>query len=132
MRLKNAYIVKCDDVVFDENGNVKEVLCSYVPESKSGNDTSGIKVKGVIQWVAAESAVDTEIRKYGYLLNDEEYPGQDFGERMNKDSLQSFYGKAEPYIFEEEKPFQLLRVGYYKKITDKKRRNFVRNRVFER
>lgn len=119
VRLKNAYIVKCDDVLFDENGNVKEVLCSYVPESKSGNDTSGIKVKGVIQWVAAESAVDTEIRKYGYLLNDEEYPGQDFGERMNKDSLQSFYGKAEPYIFEEEKPFQLLRVGYYKKLSTK-------------
>lgn len=120
VRLKNAYIIRCDEVVFDDDGSVKELLCSYVPESKSGNDTSGIKVKGVIQWVCAENAVSTEIRKYGYLLNDEEYAGQDFAERMNKNSLQSFYGKAEPYIFEcDEKPFQLLRVGYYKKLNTK-------------
>ncbi len=120
VRLKNAYIVHCDEVITDENGEVTEVLCTYVPESKSGNDTSGIKVKGVIQWVCAENAVDTEIRKYGYLLNDEEYAGQDFSERMNKNSLQIFNGKAEPYVFEsEEKPYQFLRVGYYKKLNVK-------------
>lgn len=120
VRLKNAYIVHCDEVITDENGEVTEVLCSYVPESKSGNDTSGIKVKGVIQWVAADNAVDAEIRKYGYLLNDEEYAGQDFSERMNKNSLQVFNGKAEPYVFEsEEKPYQFLRVGYYKKLNAK-------------
>ena len=120
VRLKNAYIVRCDEVITDDEGNVTEVLCSYVPESKSGNDTSGIKVKGVIQWVCAENAVDTQIRKYGYLLNDEEYAGQDFAERMNKNSLQVYNGKAEPYVFEsEEKPYQLLRVGYYKKLNTK-------------
>ena len=121
VRLKNAYIIKCDDVLFNEDGSVKELLCSYVPESKSGNDTSGIKVKGVIQWVDAKNCVDTEIRKYGYLLKDEEYAGQDFGERMNRDSVMVFAGKAEPYIFDGDydKPYQFLRTGYFKKLNTK-------------
>ena len=119
VRLKSAYIIKCDDVITDENGNVKELICSYVPESKSGNDTSGIKVKGVIQWVNAKDAVDVEIRKYGYLLNDEEYAGQDFGERMNTNSVTSYNGKVEPYVLEQKEgtAFQLLRTGYFKKMT---------------
>ena len=71
VRLKGAYIIKCDDVVLDENGEVKELICSYVENSRSGNDTSGIKVKGVVQWVNADTAIDMEIRQYGYLLNDE-------------------------------------------------------------
>lgn len=117
VRLKNAYVIHCDDVLFDENGNVAELLCTYLPETKSGNDTSGMKVKGTIQWVDAKTAVDVEIRKYGYLLKDEEYPGQDFSERMNKDSVKVFNGKAEPYAFEGEfdKPFQFMRTGYFKK-----------------
>ena len=121
VRLKNAYIIKCDEVLFNDDGSVKELLCSYVPESRSGSDTSGIKCKGVIQWVDANTAVDCEIRKYGYLLNDEEYPGQDFSERMNRDSVKVFNGKAEPYVFEGEfdKPFQFLRTGYFKKINAK-------------
>ncbi len=121
VRLKGAYIIKCDDVILDEQGNVKEVLCSYVPESKSGNDTSGIKVKGVIQWVNCADAVSTEIRKYGYLLLDEEYPGQDFSERMNPDSLTVYNGYVEPYVLEcaEGTPFQFIRTGYYKTMTVK-------------
>lgn len=116
VRLKSAYIIKCDDVVFDKDGNVCELLCSYIPESKSGNDTSGIKVKGVIQWVNAENAVDVEVRKYGYLLKDEEYPGQDFSERMNENSLTVYNGKVEPYVLEmpEGTPFQFIRTGYFK------------------
>ena len=93
-----------------------------MPESRSGNDTSGIKVKGVIQWVNAEDAVDVEIRKYGYLLRDEEYAGQDFSERMNKDSVSVFYGKAEPYAMDGEKTMQLLRTGYCKPLTVKGKR----------
>ncbi len=122
VRLKNAYIIKCEDVVFDNDGNVTEVLCSYVPESKSGSDTSGIKVKGVIQWVNQADAVDVEMRKYGYLLNDEEYPGQDFGERMNQNSVTVYNGKVEPYVMDcaEGTPFQLIRTGYFKKLTVKK------------
>ena len=119
VRLKSAYIIKCDDVIVDGDGNVKEVLCSYVPESKSGNDTSGIKAKGVIQWVNAEDAVSMEIRKYGYLLLDEEYPGQDFSERMNPESLTVYKGLVEPYITEceENTPFQFIRTGYFKTMT---------------
>lgn len=115
VRLKSAYIVRCDDVVLDENGEPKEILCSYIPESKSGNDTSGIKVKGVIQWVNESDCVDIEIRKYGYLLRDEEYSGQDFSERMNKDSVTVFNGKVEPYVMKNgDIPYQLMRTGYFK------------------
>lgn len=56
MRLKNAYIIRADEVVKNENGNVTEVRCTYFPESRSGSDRSGIKAKGVIQWVDAERA----------------------------------------------------------------------------
>ena len=117
MRLKNAYIIRCDEVVKDENGKVVELKCSYVPESRSSSDTSGIKVKGTIQWVDGKTGVDAEVRQYGYLLNDAEYPGQDFGERMNLDSEHIIPAKAEPYLAEADdgKAFQLMRIGYYKK-----------------
>ena len=115
VRLKSAYIIKCDDVLFNEDGSVKELLCSYVPESRSGNDTSGIKTKGVIQWVNEDTAIDAEIREYGYLLNDEEYAGQDFSERMNKNSVKIFQGKVEPYVMQNpDKSYQLIRTGYFK------------------
>ena len=118
VRLKSEYIVRCDDVVTDKDGNVTELLCSYLPESRSGNDTSGLKVKGTIQWVNAADAVDVEIRKYGYLLKDEEYPGQDFSERMNENSVTVYHGKVEPYVMEnaDDRPYQLIRTGYFKKL----------------
>lgn len=121
VRLKGAYIIRCDDVLFDDDGNVKELLCSYIPESRSGEDTSGIKVKGTIQWVNADDAVDMEIRKYGYLLKDEEYPGQDFSERMNPNSVTVFNGKVEPYVMQGEydKPYQFIRTGYFKRLNVK-------------
>lgn len=121
VRLKSAYIVRCDDVVLDESGEVKEILCTYFPETRSGSDKpSEIKAKGVIQWVDAKYGVDAEFRQYKPLLTDEQYPEQDYAERINKDSETIFHGKAEPYLFESEdgKPFQLLRTGYYKKCTE--------------
>ena len=122
VRLKGAYIIHCDEVVLDENGQVQELKCSYVENSRSSSDTSGIKVKGTIQWVDGATGVDVEVRRYGVLLKDAEYAGQDFGERMNLDSEHIFYGKAEPYLAESEdgKQFQLMRVGYYKKCVDEK------------
>ena len=119
VRLKSAYIIKCEEVITDENGAVKELICSYVPESHSGNDTSGIKCKGVIQWVNAATAKDVEVRKYGHLLKDEEYSGQDFSERMNTESVKTFNGKVEPYVFEnpnEEEAYQFIRTGYFKRL----------------
>lgn len=119
VRLKSAYIIHCDNVITDDNGNVKELICSYVPESHSGNDTSGIKCKGVIQWVNADTCKDVEIRKYGYLLRDEEYPGQDFSERMNTESVKTFNGKVEPYVMENpeaDTDYQFIRTGYFKRL----------------
>lgn len=121
VRLKSAYIVRCDDVVLDENGEVKEILCTYFPETRSGSDKpSEVKAKGVIQWVDAKFGVDAEFRQYRPLLTDEQYPDQDYAERINKDSEIILKGKAEPCLFESEdgKPFQLLRTGYYKKCMD--------------
>ena len=116
VRLKNAYIVRCDDVVKDDEGNVIEVLCSYVPSSHSGSDTSGVKAKGVIQWVDGETCVDAVLKQYDPLLKDAEYAGQDFTERMNAESEHILPAKAEPYLAQAEEgtAFQLLRVGYYK------------------
>lgn len=121
VRLKGAYIIKCDQVVLDDNGEVKELICSYVPESKSGQDTSGIKCKGVIQWVNEKTCYDVEIRQYGYLLKDEEYPGQDFSLRMNNESVKIFNGKVEPYVLDnlDDRPYQLMRTGYFKRLEVK-------------
>ena len=107
-------------MITDKDGNPTELICSYVKDSRSGNDTSGIKVKGVIQWVNADDAVDVKIRKYGYLLNDEEYAGQDFSERMNKESVKEYCGKAEPYIMQNgDIPYQFIRTGYFKTLNVK-------------
>ena len=120
VRLKNAYIVRADEAVRDKDGRVTEVRCTYFPESKSGNDTSGIKAKGVLHWVNAETCVDAELRQYDHLLKDAEYAGQDFSERMNADSEHVFAAKAEPYLAaaDEGEAFQLMRTGYYKKCTE--------------
>ena len=119
-RLKNAYIVRCDDVVKDADGNVTEILCAYLPESRSGHDTSGVKAKGVLHWVNADTCVDAELRQYDHLLRDADYAGQDFSERMNLDSEHIFSAKAEPYLAEAEEgtAFQLMRTGYYKVCRD--------------
>ncbi len=117
VRLKNAYIIKCERVEYADNGAIDKLICSYIPESKSGSDTSGIKVKGTIQWVNAKDSIDVTVKKYDYLLNDAEYSGQDFNERFNYDSVKQYRGKAEKYLGEvtDGESFQLLRIGYYKK-----------------
>lgn len=120
VRLKGAYIVRCDDVKLNASGEVEEIFCTYFPETKSGsNAVTDIKAKGVVQWVDCKYGVDADFRQYEPLLNDEEYPDQDYAERLNKNSLKKFCGKAEPYLAESEngKPFQLMRTGYYKKDT---------------
>ncbi len=116
VRLKNAYIIKCERVVYADNGAIEALICSYLPESKSGADTSGMKVKGTIQWVNANDCVDVTVKKYDSLLKDAEYSGQDFSERFNENSERTFSGKAERYLTESlgGESFQLLRVGYYK------------------
>ncbi len=113
-RLKSAYIVRADEAVTDEKGEVVEVKCTYFPESRSGADTSGIKAKGVLHWVNAETGVDAVLRRYDHLLRDADYAGQDFSERINKESEHIFAAKAEPYLAENEGSYQLMRTGYFR------------------
>ncbi len=118
VRLKSAYIVRCDDVKLNADGEAEELFCTYFPETRSGSDKPcDVKAKGVIQWVDAKYGKDAEFRQYSPLLCDEQYPDQDYAERLNKNSETVFAGKAEPYLAEcaDGTPFQLMRTGYYKK-----------------
>ena len=113
VRLKGAYIVKA--VGYEMDGDkVTCVKAQIVEGTKSGQDNSGIKVKGVIHWVDAKTAVDVEARMYDYLLLDTEEK-IDFSERMNPDSLKIMQAKAEKYLAQAKggESFQFLRQGYF-------------------
>ncbi|MET3977637.1 glutaminyl-tRNA synthetase [Mucilaginibacter sp. UYP25] len=89
VRLKSAYIIKGESIVKDADGNITEIHCSYIPESQSGNDTSGINVKGTIHWVSADHAKSVEVRLYDRLFQVED-PGSedgDFKDYINPNSL---------------------------------------------
>ena len=115
VRLKGAYIIHCDDAVLDKNGEVSELHCSVVPNSKSGEDSSGVKVKGVIQWVDAKTCVDATVRKLQSLLKDVVDGVTDFNERFNEQSMQVVTAKVERSLLSAkiEDKFQFMRVGYY-------------------
>ncbi len=118
VRLKSAYIIKCEDFVKDINGNVIEVKCSYVPESKSGNDTSGINVKGTLHWVSVAHAVPVEVRLYDRLFTEENVGNADgdFKDYINPNSLQIVpSAHAEPALAQAtlSDRFQFLRKGYF-------------------
>lgn len=117
VRLKGAYVVSCDSYVLNDDGSVKEVHCTYLPETRSGLEGSSIKVKGTIHWVDANNFVPATVYKYGYLLRDADYSGQDFGERLNYDSKTEIPAVAEKFLSSvaDGVSFQLLRKGYYKK-----------------
>lgn len=118
VRLKHAYIIECEDYKTDENGNVTEVYCKYFPESKSGSDTSGIKVKGTMHWLDVNTAKEAEIRLYDRLFKVENPAAEegDFKDYINADSL-SIIPRAyiEPALAEatEADRFQFLRIGYF-------------------
>lgn len=117
VRLKNAYIIKCDEVVKDSSGKIKELHCSYIPESRSGSDTSGINVKGTLHWVCAKHAVPVEARLYERLFKVEDLGEAegDFKDYLNPDSLQIKTVYAEPALLKDSSDlrFQFLRKGYF-------------------
>lgn len=117
VRLKYAYIIKCEDVIKDGDGNIIEIHCTHDPESKSGSGAyADRKVKGTLHWVNAADAVDIETRVYDYLTRDAaEDEGKDFMSQINPDSLQVYHSKAERYIqqFRAGDSFQFLRQGYF-------------------
>lgn len=127
VRLKNAYFIKCEEVIKDEEGNVVELRCTYDPETKSGTGFTGRKVKGTIHWVEASSAIPAEIRLYEPLiLDDQQEEGETFLDNINPNSLEILQGFVESNM-KETKPqdkFQFFRHGYFnvdtKHTTDKK------------
>lgn len=134
VRLKSAYIVRCDDVVKDGDGKVTEVRCSYIPESRSGSDTSGIQVKGTLHWVSVAHAVRIEARMYDRLFKVEDLSQAegDFKDYLNPDSLQvldTVY--AEPAIASAKMNdrYQFLRKGYFTLDRDSQNAKLVFNRT---
>ncbi|MBX9782424.1 MAG: glutamine--tRNA ligase/YqeY domain fusion protein [Chitinophagaceae bacterium] len=133
VRLKSAYIIQCDEVVKNDDGRIKELRCSYIPESKSGTDTSGLKVQGTLHWVNAADAVEVEVREYDRLFRVENPASEegDFKDYINPDSLTVVTGYAEPSI-KEAKPqdrFQFLRKGYYCLDKDSSANKLIFNRT---
>ena len=131
VRLKGAYIIHCDDVVLDASGEVKELHCSVVPNSKSGADTSGVKVKGVIQWVDAATALTVTVRKLQSLLTDVVDGVTDFNLRFNNDSMKVVSALVENGLqnAKVEDKFQFMRVGYYVLDKDSTSGNLVFNEI---
>ena len=116
VRLKNAYFIKCNDIVKDEHGKVIELHCTYDPETKSGSGFTGRKVKGTIHWVDASQAVPAEFRLYEPLILDQDEEDEtSFMEHINPGSLEIVQGYVEPNI-KGSKPqdkFQFFRHGYF-------------------
>jgi len=134
VRLKNAYIIKCEDYKKDDSGNITEIHCTYIPESRSGNDTSGINVKGTIHWVSAAHAAEVEVRLYDRLFNVENPAAEegDFKSYLNPDSLHIL-----PKVYVEPSlknakvgdKFQFIRKGYFCVDKDSTEKLLVFNRT---
>jgi glutaminyl-tRNA synthetase len=114
VRLRFAYIIRCDEVIKDEAGEVTELRCSYDPDTRSGSGTSDRKVKGTIHWVSAPHAVDAEVRLYDRLFAVPD-PGSadDVHGDLNPDSLETVFAKLEPSLADEVKAVQFERLGYF-------------------
>ena len=113
VRLKHAYIITCKEVIKDAEGNITEIIAEYNPESKSGSDTSGIKVKSAIQWVDAASAKSIEVRLYDRLYSSEAPEGL---EDLNPHSLKVIKNALiEPAVITDkpDERFQFERQGYF-------------------
>jgi glutaminyl-tRNA synthetase len=134
VRLKSAYIIKCDEVVKDENGIIHEVRCSYIPESRSGSDTSGINVKGTLHWVSVDEAINVEVRLYDRLFRVEDPSNEegDFKDYINPDSLEVIQNAyAEPALLKAsfKDRYQFLRKGYFALDKDTSTSRIVFNRT---
>lgn len=127
VRLKNAYIIKCESVIKDGEGNATEVLCTYDPDSSTGGATAGRKVKGTLHWAEAGSALSATVRLYDYLTDEE-------GE-LNSDSLTILDGAlVEPFAktARDRGRFQFIRQGYFAlDEADSKEDTLVFNRIVE-
>lgn len=135
VRLKGAYVVRCESYELDEKGKVETIYCIYDAETRSGTGTKNPKVKGTLHWVEANTAVNAEVRLYDRLFNDEDPAGhkdKNFMEFLNPDSLQiKTHCKLEPMLadVEPEDKFQFQRIGYFCVDKDSKAGQLVFNRT---
>ena len=132
VRLKYAYIIKCEEIIKDEDGNIVELRCSIDLESKSGGATSNRKVKGTIHWVSAKHAVDAEVRLYDRLFSvPEPDAAGDFKSFINPHSLEVVGAKLEPSLqaAQPNERYQFERLGYFTLDSDSKPDNQVWNRT---
>ncbi|MDT0647241.1 glutamine--tRNA ligase/YqeY domain fusion protein [Zunongwangia sp. F260] len=120
VRLKNAYIIKGEEVIKDDNGNIVEIHCTYDPKSKSGSGSpeSLRKVKGTLHWVSVKHAIEAEVRLYDRLFSEETPDAdkeKDFVDLINPESLQVIKGYLEPSLQEAgvEEKVQFQRIGYF-------------------
>jgi glutaminyl-tRNA synthetase len=134
VRLKGAYIIKCDEAVKDENGNITQLNCTYIPESKSGNDTSNIKVKGTLHWVSVAHAITAEVRLYDRLFKVEDPSSEEgnFKDYINENSLEIIpVVYAEPSLKNSklDERYQFLRKGYFTLDKDTSEEKMIFNRT---
>jgi glutaminyl-tRNA synthetase len=134
VRLKHAYIIKCESYEKDATGNISEIHCTYIPESKSGSDTSGIHVKGTLHWVEANNAFPVEVRLYDRLFKVEDPSSEegDFKDYINPESLKIIPGAwAEPSLktAKHGDKFQFLRKGYFSLDTGSTASTLIFNRT---
>lgn len=136
VRLKGAYVILCEEVVRDAEGNIVELRCTYDPQTKSGEDTSGKKVKGVIHWVSAQHAARITVRLYDVLFNKEDPENEengDFTQNINPDSLITLTNvPVEPALAAAPagSRFQFMRKGYfYLDPQDAKEGRLIYNRI---
>lgn len=133
VRLKSAYIIKCEEVVKDENGQVLEVRCAHIQNSRSGDDQSGINVKGTLHWVSVSHAEKVELRLYDRLFKVEDPSSEegDFKDYINPDSLQVIQAYAEPELMKANagERYQFLRKGYFYPDTESAPGKLIFNRT---
>ena len=119
VRLRYAFIIRCDEVEYDGDGNVAQLKCTYFPDSKSGEDTSGLKPKGVLHWVDAKQSVAVEVRDYDRLFNVPSPSAKTFIDDINKQSLTTLHAMVEPAIIAlDDQHFQFERQGYFCKDSE--------------
>ncbi len=119
VRLRYAFIIRCDEVEYDGDGNVVQLNCTYFPDSKSGEDTSGLKPKGVVHWVDAKQSVAVEVRDYDRLFNVPSPSAKTFIDDINEQSLTTLHAMVEPAMMAlDEQHFQFERQGYFCKDSE--------------
>ena len=134
VRLKYTYIIKCNEIVKDADGNVVELKCTYDPSTRPGSG-EWRSVKGTIHWVSTAHAKEVELRLYDKLFTEPEMgsipEGKDYKEYLNPDSLKVTSGFAEPALLEDNSGLavQFERVGYFFKDLDSTPEHFVFNKT---